>query len=160
MTENNGINNIAILQHNLHKNQSRTDSILSDPSSSNYTMLILQEQYWSDYTESSSIHESWTLVESGSYPNCPPWSAIYINNHILDTSAFRIITFPLSDVTIVAINTMNSKPIMIINVYKPSDQNFITPLMEYLQHNIDSTQYHVIVIASDFNLHHPLWNPS
>jgi len=160
MTVDNSANIIAILQYNLRKNQSRTHSILSDPSSSNYTMLILQEQYWSDFNESSPIHGSWTLIESESYPNSQPRSAIYINNRILDTSAFRIIAFPFPDVTAVAINTTNnSKPTLIINVYNPSDQNLITPLTEHLQQNIDPSQYHAIVIAGDFNLHHPLWNP-
>jgi ribonuclease HI len=160
MTENNDTDIIAILQNNLRKNQSRTHSILNDPSSSKYTMLILQEQYWSDITESSPINGSWTLIESKSYPNRKPRSAIYINNHILDTSAFRIITIPLPDVTAVAINTINNpKPTMIINIYNPGDENLITPLMEYLQQNIDPSQYHAIIIAGDFNLHHPLWNP-
>ena len=160
MTEDNGTNTIAILQNNLRKNQSRTHSILSDPSSSNYTMLIIQEQYWSEYTESAPINGSWTLIESGSYPNRQPRSAIYINNRILDTSAYSIIAFPLPDVTAVAINTTNNpKPTMIINVYNPGDENLITPLMEHLHQNIDPSQYHAIIIAGDFNLHHPLWNP-
>ena len=118
MTEDKSINTIAILQYNLRKNQSRTHSVLNDPSSSHYTMLMLQEQYWSDYTKSSPTHESWTLIESDSYPNCPPRNAIYINNHILDTSAFRIIPFSLPDVKAVAINTTNNaKPTLIINAY-------------------------------------------
>src|SRR5436190_22798966 len=41
MTENNSVNTIAILQYNLHKNLSRTHSILSDPSSSRFTLLII-----------------------------------------------------------------------------------------------------------------------
>src|SRR5947199_10793062 len=86
MTKNNSINTIAILQYNLHKNLSRTDSILSDPSSSRFT-LIIQEQHWSKHTESALIHGSWTLTESQSYLNRNPQSAILnINNRILDTS--------------------------------------------------------------------------
>src|SRR5436190_1710585 len=151
---------LNITQYNLRKNLSRTHSILSDPSSSNYAMLIIQEQHWSEYTESAPIHGTWTLIESESYPNRNPRSAIYINNHILDTSAFRIIAFPFPDVTAVAINTTNnSKPTLVIKVYNPGDENLITPLNEYLQQNIDPSQYHSIIIAGDFNLHHPLWNP-
>src|ERR1700694_289706 len=107
MTEGNDTNTIALLQYNLRKNQSRTHSILNDPSSSNYTMLILQEQYWSEYTKSSPIHGSWTLIESGSYLNRKPRSAIYINNRIIGTSAFRTITLLFPDVTAIAINTTN-----------------------------------------------------
>jgi hypothetical protein len=109
--------------------------------------------------ESSPTHQSWTLIELKSYPNGQPRSIIYINNHILDTSAFKIIDLPFPDVTAVAINTMNNpKPIMIINVYNPHDQSLITPLMEYLQ-SLEIPQYHAAVIAGDFDLHHPLWNP-
>src|SRR5438046_10327696 len=141
MTNDNGTNTIAILQYNLRKNLSRTHSILSDPTSSNYATLIIQEQHWSEYTESVPIHGTWTLIESESYPNRNPRSAIYINNRILDTLAFRIIAFPLPDVTAVAINTTNnSKPIMIINVYNPGDENLITPLIQHIQQNIDPTQ--------------------
>ena len=161
MTVDNSTNTIAILQYNLRKNKYRTHSVLNDPTSSKYSMLIIQEQHRSKYTESAPIHNgSWTLIESGSYPNRDPRSAIYINNRIIDTTAFRIITFPFPDVTAVAINTTdNLKPSLVINVYNPCDQNLITPLTEYLQQNIDTTQYNAIVIAGDFNLHHPLWNP-
>src|ERR1700694_738136 len=121
--------NIAILQCNLHKNQQRTHSILNDPTSHKYTMLILQEQYWSKYTESSLIHHAWTLIESRRLPNKPPRSAIYINNRKLDSNSFHIIDIPINDVTAVAIKTSNSeKPSLIINIYNPHDYNLITPL--------------------------------
>ena len=31
--------------------------------------------------------------------------------------------------------------------------------MEHIQQNIDPSQYHTIVVMSDFTLHHSLWNP-
>jgi len=143
MTGNERSNTIAILQYNLHKNRSRTHSVLNDPSSSKYTMLIIQEQYWSEYTESAPTHGSWTLIESGSYPNRNPRSAIYINNQILDTSSFYIVTIPLPDVTAVAIKTTNNlKPTLVVNIYNPSDENLITPIFEHLQANVDPSQYH------------------
>jgi hypothetical protein len=143
MIENNSNNTIAILQYNLRKKLTRTNSILSDPSSSKYTMLMIQEQYWSEHTKSAPTHGSWTLIESTSYPNRKPRSAIYINNRILDTSAFRIITFPFPDITAVAINTTNNpKPTLVINIYNPHDENLITPLMEYMERNINKSEYH------------------
>src|SRR5579859_6735944 len=112
-------------------------------------MLLLQEQYWSNITKSSPIHQSWTLIESGSYPNCPSQSAIYINNHILDTSSFRIIAILFPNVTAVAINTMNNpKPTVIINVYNPNDHNLTTPLLEHLQQNIKASEYHAIILRA------------
>src|SRR5271154_1608021 len=62
MTQDNSTNTIAILQYNLRKNSSRTHSILSDPSSKKFTILMIQEQYWSDITESTPVHGSWTPV--------------------------------------------------------------------------------------------------
>ena len=160
MTKDIDTNTTAILQYNIRKNLSRNHSILNHPSSSNYAILIIQEQHWIRRTESAPIHGSWTLIESGSHPNCNPRSAIYINNRILDTSAFRIITLPFPDVTAVAINTTNNpKPTLVINIYNPSDQNLIEPLMKHLHQNIDPSQYYAIIMAGDFNLHHPLWNP-
>ena len=62
-------NSIAILQYNVAKNLSRTHSLLNDPSSSKYNMLIVQEQYWSKYTESAPVHRSWTLIEGKHFSN-------------------------------------------------------------------------------------------
>jgi len=84
MTENTDNNTIAILQYNLCKNSSRTHSVLNDPNSSKYAILILQEQYWSEYTEPAPTHGSWTLFESGAHPNRNPRSAIYVNNHVFN----------------------------------------------------------------------------
>jgi hypothetical protein len=123
-------------------------------------MLIIQEQFWSEHTKSSPIHGSWTLIESKAHPNRSPRSIIYINNQILDTSTFCIIALPFPDVTAVVVKTTNNpNPTLIINVYNPGDENLITPLNDYLQQNVDPSQYHAIIIASDFDLHHTLWNP-
>src|SRR5579859_4029445 len=135
--------NITILQCNFHKNQQRTHSILNDPTTHDYTMLLLQEQYWSKYTESSLMHHAWTLIESYRIPNKPPRSAIYINNRKLNSDSFHIINMPINEVTAVAIKTSNSeKPSLIINVYNPHDYNIITLLSEYLQHSLNRSQYY------------------
>ena len=126
-------NTIAILQYNLNKNQSRTHSVLNDPSSAHYTILMLQEQYWSKYTESSLTHGSWTLIEAQPFPDHPPQSAIYVYNRVLDTTAFKIIQISVPDITAIAINTTNTKPTMIINMYNATDENLITPLLEHLE---------------------------
>src|SRR5579859_5189952 len=160
MTEDSSVNTIAILQYNLRKSSSRTHSILNDPNSKRFTILMIQEQYRSNITESAPVHGSWTLVESTSFPNRKPRSTIYINNHILDTSSFKIITFLFPDVTAVAIKTTeNAEPTLDINVYNPHDENLVTPLIEHLERNINHSQYHAIVIAGDLNMHHPQWNP-
>jgi Endonuclease-reverse transcriptase len=67
---------------------------------------------------------------------------------------------PFSDVTAIAIRTTDSKPTLVINIYNPPGRDsIITPLRQYLSQNIKAHEYHAIVMAGDFNLHHPMWNP-
>jgi len=49
---------------------------------------------------------------------------------------------------------------LIVNVYKPCDKKIITELHNYLQNRLTTRKYTIIIIAGDFNTHHPLWNPS
>jgi len=152
--------NFQILQNNLNHNSASTDSILSHPDSSQYALLLLQEQYCLRNTLSSPIHPSWTLIEPTVEPPLHPRVAIYINNRLIPSSMFAPIHFPFRDVVAVAINTeLSHKPMLIINIYNPHDYNLINPLREYLQQHIRPEDYEHIIMAGDFNLHHPLWNP-
>ena len=48
---------LKILQYNLHKSRERTDSVLNHPDSAKYTILLLQEHYWSTHTKGTyNIH--------------------------------------------------------------------------------------------------------
>src|SRR6266480_1124812 len=67
---------LRILQNNLHKSRERTHGILNDPDTKQYTILLLQEQYWSAYTKSSPMHHAWTLYEPTIH-NEQPRTAIY-----------------------------------------------------------------------------------
>jgi len=65
-------NQLRILQYNVAKSREITDSVLNDKLTSQYTVLLLQEQYWSSYQKSSPLHQSWTLIEpttTGERPN-------------------------------------------------------------------------------------------
>src|SRR2546423_1315729 len=151
---------ITILQYNLGKNQATTYSILNDPSSQKYTALLLQEQYWSKYTESSLLHHSWTLIESTTYRR-QPRSVIYVNNNLVTTESFTPISVPFGDVSAVELATKwNSKPMLIINVYNPGGNELIDNLKQYLRSQLRTDKYDEIIIGGDFNLHHPLWNPA
>ena len=48
---------------------------------------------------------------------------------------------------------------LIINIYNPCDQSITIELHRYLQRNINRQDYGIIMVGSDFNTHHPLWNP-
>ena len=94
---------IAILQYNLNKNRSTTYSVLNDPISSKYAILLLQEQYTSKLTNSSLTHRSWELFESKSMENNPPRAAIYLNKTILSAHSYEIIVMEISDMMVIAV---------------------------------------------------------
>jgi hypothetical protein len=151
--------NLKILQCNLRKSNAKTNSILNDPNSAQFTLLLLQEQNWSSHTNSSLLHPSWTVIESTTVAGQPPRSAIYINNKILHASSFQQTHFPFSDVTAVTITAGDeNKATLLINVYNSQDHDLISPLRQYLHQHISAGDYETIIIAGDFNLHHPLWN--
>ena len=150
---------LAILQNNLHKSKTRTQGILNNASSEKFDILLLQEQYWSEYNNSSLSHQSWTLIQPAIIGDIPPRSVIYINNKRLSTQAFTEKLTTIPDTTAIEIMNPHNKPTFIMNIYNPHQSN-LTSLRTYLRHQLRPDKYHIIIIAGDFNLHHPLWNPS
>src|SRR5437667_3208837 len=51
-------------------------------------------------------------------------------------------------------------PTLIINIYNTKKTSQITDLRTYLRKHMRNNTYNGIIITGDFNLHHPLWNPS
>jgi hypothetical protein len=132
---------LRILQNNLHKCQSRLHSILNDCDTKQYAILLLQEQYWSLYTESSLRHPSWTLYEPTTRNNEQPRSSIYINNNLLSAAQITHIDLPLSDVTAIELATKDQHLMLIVNVYKPCDKNIIPELHEHLRAKLAARSY-------------------
>src|SRR5947207_244610 len=132
------IDKLAILQYNLNRENLRTHSLLSDPTSAGYAILMLQEQCWLEYTESSLMHYSWTLIEGTRGPqDGKPRSAIYVNNKIIQTRDFEVKPMPFKDVTAIAITTKEyRKPILLVNIYNPHDEDLIPPLRHHLRQTI------------------------
>ena len=152
-------NQLRILQNNLHRSQPSTLSILNHPDTKQYAILLLQEQHWQKYTNSSPRHPSWTLFEPIIQENERPRTAIYTNNNLLMAAQITPLNVSLRDITAIEILTTDSRPMLVINIYKPCDKTIIPELHEYLQ-RLDMKHYGVIIIAGDFNLHHPVWNPA
>ena len=138
----------------------RTHSILNDEDTKQYSVLMLQEQHWSTFTKSSPTHTSWTLIEPAVLDNLQPRAVIYTNNKLIPPSQVTPITLPFRDAAAVALDTKNTKPSLLINVYNPCDKGILFDLHIYLETNINKQDYDLIVLAGDFNSHHPLWNPS
>ena len=150
---------LRILQYNLRKNEARTHAILSDPDIKTYGILMLQEQCWSSYTKSSPLHHSWTLTEAPKLNNTQPRAVIYTNNNLIPPSQITPLALPFSDAVAIATAMDTECPSLFINVYNPCDKSLINELHEYIHRNINIQGYHNIIIAGDFNTHHPLWNP-
>ena len=85
----------------------------------------------------------------------PPRTAIYVKNTITATQ----IPLPLNDTTAIWIMTMDSNPTLIINIYKPCDERIIPEIHKHIQEHLSTHRYDAIIIAGDFNVHHPVWNP-
>ena len=152
---------IAILQYNLNKNRSTTYSVLNDPISSKYAILLLQEQYFSKYSNSSLTHRSWELFESKSMENNPPRAAIYLNKTILPALSYETIAMEIPDVVAIAVRlNQEQHPTLILNIYNTKTSTQLRDLRTHLRRHLRNNTYNGIIIAGDFNLHHPLWNPS
>src|SRR6266496_517438 len=120
---------IAIIQYNLNKNQVIIYSILNDTNSSKYTVLMLQEQYFSMYTNSSPIHHSWTLIESKARQNHPPQAAIYLNKTILPAHSYEPIHMEIPNTVAVALQLDKAQhPTLIINVYNTKNTSQLKEL--------------------------------
>jgi hypothetical protein len=106
-------------------------------------------------------HKKWTLIKPpNDLQGKKPRSVIYVNNNKLSTNDYKIIDMPFRDVTAIAITTEQlPKPLLLINIYNPSDYDLLTPLERHLRDTINPQQYSGIIALGDFNLHHPLWNP-
>jgi len=149
---------LRILQNNLHKNKERTHGILNDPDMKNYTILMLQEQYWFPYTKSSPIHHSWALFEpSIQNTERAPRAAIYVNKNQLPAAKISQLPMPSSDVVVIQISA-SQKPILLINIYNPCNESVLTTVHTYLQ-SLRNQDYEFIIMGGDFNCHHPMWNP-
>src|SRR5438876_10521181 len=108
---------IAILQYNLNKSRPATHSVLNDPTSNKYAVLMLQEQYHSTDTKPLT-HHSWTLIESKSTENNPPRAAVYLNKAILPAQSYEQVPMEIPDTVAIAIQLdQEQHPTLLINVY-------------------------------------------
>ena len=153
---------LRLYQVNLHKHKERTHGVFNDPIMKDYTALLLQEQFWCNYSNSSPLHPSWTLYEpTAKSTQGQPRAAIYINNSALAPTQITQLDIPCSDAVAIHIDRKsdcNSKheSILIINIYNPQEASIIFEVCKHLASRIDTE---IVIFAGDFNAHHPLWNP-
>ena len=152
---------LRIMQYNVAKRREVMDSILNDKDTQEYALLLLQEHCQTYKQKYPLLHQSWTAIDSTLITEHPSRTAIYVNNRKIPPAAFEQIAIPHRDVTAIAIAPQPPllKPILIVNLYNSEDHSLIEQLRSILFDNIRMQDYEVILVAGDFNLHHPSWNP-
>ena len=123
-------------------------------------MFALQEQHVSPWDKRPLQHHSWTLIEPFIMSENSRRAVIYINNKIIDSNSFTQWPIPIPDTVAVEIFTTAPKPSLVINIYRPPEEDTITLLQQHLHTKLHHSKYDKILLLGDFNLHHPLWNPT
>src|SRR5207248_687817 len=99
--------------------------------------------------------------ESKNMENKPPRAAIYLNKTILPAYSYEPVPIEIPDIVAIALQLdQEQHPTLIINIYNTKKSSQITDLRKYLRKHLRNNTYNGIIIAGDFNVHHPLWNPS
>jgi Endonuclease-reverse transcriptase len=89
-----------------------------------------------------------------------PRSAIYVNKRSFTAAQVTQLPFPSADITAIQVTLHGTqKPSLFINVYNPCNDNAIPALQQYIEENT-ALDHELIIIAGDFNCHHPVWNPA
>ena len=150
---------LGILQYNLNRSQAIQHSLLNSPNTARYAILLLQEPHHSTFTQATIIHHSWTLIQ-GQNPETNR-TVIYINKSLLSPDTYEPIHIPFPDTTAISIRLQETdRPSLIVNIYNPARNPSTINTIQHLQQHIRTNpNYDAFIIAGDFNLHHPLWNP-
>ena len=150
--------NLGILQYNVNRSPTVQHSLLNSPNTAQYGILLLQEQHHSKFTNTTIIHHSWTLIQ-GHDPERNR-TTIYINKQLISADSFEPINIPFPDTSAISLQPRDSpRPCLIVNIYNSTGNPYMSDTMAHLQQLIQTApEYDKIIIAGDFNLHHPLWN--
>jgi hypothetical protein len=154
----NASNELRLLQMNLHKNKERTHGALNDPDTKNYTVIMMQEPYWSDYTKECPSHQSWIRYEPTIHDNTPR-AATYVNKAQYRAAEIVQLDLPFKDVVAISIQPkgQQEQPCLIVNVYNPCDESLVKRLHdELVKAKVNEQTSTIIMTAGDFNCHHPM----
>jgi len=160
--------NLRILQLNTMKSRAGMEALINDTSTRHLDMLLIQEPPISRY-KTHVNHRSWHLYT----PTCATEdrvtrSLLYVNKRVA-TSSHRQIQCNDPDVT--AIKLWNTElQVLIFSIYIPpldfhrlQELQTIKPTLDSIQNTIkDTTSKDTkptrIIMAGDFNRHHPSWS--
>jgi hypothetical protein len=132
---------------NLHKNRERTHGAINDPDTKEFTIIMMQEPYWSTYTKESPSHQSWIRYERTNKESTPI-AVTYINKAHFKPAQITQVELLFTDVVALQVHLTDAwEPrTVVVNVYNPCDQSLIENLHKAIKRiHIDSSS---IVILS------------
>lgn len=158
--------NLHILQLNIMKSGPRMEALINDHQTQNLDVLLIQEPSITTY-QTHVNHSAWRLYRPTPETGADRFrSLIYVNKRI-STSSHRQILCNHPDIAAVKIWTADTQ-LLLFSVYIPSvplgtpDSASPEPAFTAIQNTItaalrDGRRPTSIVLAGDFNRHHPTW---
>ena len=158
--------NLRILQLNIMKSGPRMEALINDHQTQNLDILLIQEPSITTY-QTHVNHSAWRLYRPTLETGADRFrSLIYVNQRI-STSSHRQILCDHPDIAAVKIWTAETQ-LLLFSVYIPSvplctpDEASPEPAFTAIQNTItdalrDSRRSTSVVLAGDFNRHHPTW---
>ena len=155
---------LKIWQQNTRKSAHNTNYILNTANPSIYDIILIQEP-WFDYLGKTRGTHNWRII----YPmsiyqeNHDPIHSIMLINTNISTNMYTTLDIPSRDIMAIRLKG-DFGHCSIFNIYNDCTNNNTTmALRDYLStHNpnaLPSPTDHMLWL-SDFNCHHPLWEPN
>lgn len=156
---------IHIISINLNKSQPATENALQIAVESKADLILVQEPYlngpsrnrddWSNAT--STIHSSYTQIFPRHDSGLRPRTVTYVSRTFRPTVSLSTNSPSDPDIQILEISDKHSK-LQVINIYNQDDQGN-TDRKTFRRCLTDCQTHADLIVAGDFNSHHPWWNP-
>jgi endonuclease/exonuclease/phosphatase (EEP) superfamily protein YafD len=144
------------------------EALINDPQTQNLDILLIQEPPLTAYNTHIN-HSAWHLYQSTCQEDNPKKRSLLYVNRRISTASHRQIKCNHPDVTAIKMWTMK-RQMLIFSVYvpttnhsQPMDEVSIQAMLEEIeaciQQAIETTDKPTtIIMAGDFNRHHPMWS--
>jgi hypothetical protein len=155
-------NSLRILQINLNKSEKAHLDILNSKVSQNYDIMLIQEPYATAFNGIRTPTNFRPVFPSNRFTSKDKVRSVIWVNREIDTKNWLTLDIPnTSDITAIQLKGPYGK-LSIFNIYNDcTHSRNEASLRRYIQDNSDivlATENHHMVLAGDFNRHHPLWD--
>ena len=151
---------LQIVSYNIQKSHSAFDSLFNNTLTSPISIIALQEPP----TIPSTNHlRKWPQhycdpIYPSTNSETRPYTAIYIKRSFKNKIySIDQINIPSPNIIGLSIKiSQNSAPLTFINIYNRPDDDVLPLIIDLIKRKAHAATH----ICGDFNLHHPLWNPT